>query len=336
MNLLVHTPLRAGQRRLQMLLAALAVVTTAAPCLAQGKLELRALASDQDPKDKPAIDAWQKAFADEKNKDKIDQATQAGKPPTLISPKEDGDKQTDPGRYELIPLTERELSLLGISLGASNKTDVENKRLIDRAREKKELVVIPKKDYVLYSWQGAGPDSVGYAALARPASDDATLTGKEVASATTFLDARNKPSVQIKLTKKGANLFKAFSEQNQKHYLLVRAGEQPMLAAHLAQPITDGELEFKNRLDLSQARNVADTIRAFIPAKREAEEDTGDKDKPKGKDSDKDKPNAGKDSDKDKDKPKDKDSSKEKNADKPKDKDGSKDTNADKPMNKDQ
>jgi len=227
-------------------------------------LEFRALASADDTKDKPAIDAWKAAFADEKNKGKLEQAAAEGKPPVLIVPKEDGDKKTDPGRYEFVPVTDSELSLIGINLASSFKKDAEIRELIEKARKNKQPVVITGKNVVLYSW---GNEPGSYALLARPVSDEAALSGREVERATRVVDANNRHGVQVKLTKKGTEQFETFSKQHQKHFLVIYARGQMVFAARLAEPITTGELEITGRLDADRARNIADAIRSCIVPK---------------------------------------------------------------------
>jgi hypothetical protein len=295
------------------------------------KLEFRRLADADDKADKPIIDAWKAALADAKNKGKVDQAAATGVSPSLFDSKEPA------GRYQLVPVTKDQLSQLGIRLGSTFKKDAETQELIDKAREKRELLVIPGRNLVFYSWSGRDAESLGYAVLARPVDDEASIGGKEIQMATPVADAHNLFGVHVRLNKSGAEKLKTFSEKNQKRYLIVSLGGEVVLAARISEPVTTGELEISNRMTAAQAREIAERIGKMIIIVKAAKDKETDKTEIKELEKEKDKSrekSAAQDKEKDKGKSTDKEKDKGKSIEEAKGKDAAKDKGKDREKDK--
>jgi len=253
-----------------------AALTGAARAQAQttaSKLEFRSLAATDDGKDKAAVKAWKEAF--EKAKDdtalqkKLQEAALAGKAPELVAPKmpaegQEADKN-DPGSYQFIKVTTGELAMIGLNLYSTFKKDVDVQKKIEAARTKGEAIAVPGKNVYLFSRKGQQAGAVEYFVLARPVSSEISLEGKDIASATTAVDEKNRYGVLVKLTTKGSEKFKAFTEANQKHYLVIMVNQRIVHAAKLAEPITSGELEISGNIDRTRAQNIEAAIRQCIP-----------------------------------------------------------------------
>jgi preprotein translocase subunit SecD len=77
--------------------------------------------------------------------------------------------------------------------------------------------------------------------------------------------------VLVKLTPKGTDQLKKFSQKHLKHFLAIYARDRLLFAARLSEPITTGELAIAGRLDTDRAREIRDAIRrCMVPPKKKA------------------------------------------------------------------